>query len=284
MERKRIVIPYEIKLIKASMLLALWVMCSSCGTPHATMRAVADYHKALGLVQSEIELAGKKERVWQFLLCDRAALFHADNVEALLTNSEICYNPFVDADGDAAVYFTQPEAEAARTKATLRWVGKGVIVAGGTVLAFASVKFGIKAWKLFTGLEQFVKYSLRMAREKIAKSSSRKDRLLAWVTGGGAVGFFASWFLVGDGAWKALAQVWGINKTYFNKAKKVVLEWGLPEQTYLDNYPYLVNDAWHDTRKMDAIDRLLLGIKNTLQCEFSPRYIEENPLRAPPSD
>lgn len=278
-----------IKLFKNSMLMSLCIVFSSCRAPHGTEQAVADYGKALGLVQAEIEVEGNKVQAWQFLLCDRVEMLHTEpaDIEALLANAEVCYNPLVDAEGGAAVFLTQPDASAARTKAAGRWVVKGLMIAGGGVLAFFSIKFGFKTWKWFTSMEEYVRYSQLLKREGAAKARGRdlqklkkKDRLFAWITGGGVVGFLAWFFLVGDGAFTTLERVWNINKTYFNKGKKVLLEWGLPEQTYINDYPYLVNDAWQDTKKTDSIDRLLLGIKNTLQCEFSPRYLEENPLRA----
>ena len=278
---------YGIKFLKNKVLLPFCIVFSSCGMPHGNEQAVADYDKALGLVQTEIELEGKKVQVWQFLLCDREKLLHAytDKIKELLDNSDICYNPLVDTEGGAAVYFSQPDTRTARMKAAGRWAAKGLLVAGAGVLAFFSIKFGLKTLKWFTSMEEFIRASKRMKREKMAEELAKKfvhkNRLLAWITSGGVVGFLAWFFLVGDGAIKTLEHVWNINKTYFNNGKKVVLEWGLPEQTYINDYPYLVNDAWQDTKKTDTIDRLLLGIKNTLQCEFSPRYIEENPSRAP---
>ena len=278
-----------IKTFKNSVLLSLCIVLSSCSAPHSTERAVADYDKALGLVPTQIEVKGQLVQAWQFLLCDRVELLHAetDKIEELLANSEVCYNPLVDAEGGAAVYLTQPAASAASTKAAGRWVVKGLMVAGGGVLAFFSVKFGLRIWKWFGNVEEYVRYSQRLKREAAAKARgqdlqkmSKGQRLLAWITGGGAVGFFAWFFLVGDGAFNTLGRLWNINKTYFDNGKKVVLEWGLPEQSYINDYPYLINNAWQDTKKTDSIDRLLLGVKNTLKCEFSPRYLEENPLRA----
>ena len=279
---------WEVRLIKKGVLLSLYSVLSSCYVPPSTERAVADYGKALGLVQTEIEVDDRTVQAWQFLLCDRVELLHAgaDKIAALLANSEICYNPLVDAEGGAAVFLTQPDTSAARTKNTGRWAVKGLMVAGGGVLAFFSIKFGIKTLKWFISTEEYIAYSQRLQREVAAQAREdrglkKKNRLLAWITGGGAVGFWAGFVLVGDGALTTLEQVWNINKTYFNQGKKLLLEWGLPEQIYINDYPYLSNDAWQDTKKIDSIDRLLLGIKNTLKCEFSPRYIEENPLRAP---
>ena len=279
---------YGIKLINNTVLLSLCVMLSSCRAPHSAELAVADYDKALGWVQTEIDVDGRKVQAWQLLLCDRVELLHADmdKIAALLVNSEVCYNPLVDTEGGAAIFFSQPDTGVARTKAAGRWVVKGLMVAGGGVLAFFSIKFGFRVWKWFSNMEEYVRYSRRLKREAAAQARAdqglkQKPRLVAWVTGGGAVGFLAWFFLVGDGAFTTLERVWKINKTYFNRGTKVLLEWGLPEQTYINDYPYLVNDAWQDTKKTDSIDKLLLGIKNTLKCEFSPRYIEENPLRAP---
>ena len=275
-----------IKLYKNKALLLLWLLLSSCSTPHSTEQAVADYDKALGLVQTEVEVEGKQVQAWQFLLCDRLTLLHTetDKMAELLKNSEVCYNPLVDADNGAAVFLTQPDTSAARTQATGRWLVKGVMIAGAGVLVFFSLKFGWKTWKWFGNMEEYIRYSQKLKRAKAAEELAKmglkkKNRLLAWVTGGGVVGFMAWFFLVGDGAFSTLGHVWNINKTYFNKGKQVILEWGLPEQDFINDYPYLVNDAWHDTKKTDSIDRLLLGIKNTLQCEFSPRYLKENPLR-----
>ncbi len=275
-----------IKSIKISMLLSLGIVASNCGAPHGGTQAVADYGKALGLVKTEIEVEDRTVEAWQFMLCDRFELLHADNIASLLANPEVCYNPLVDAEGGAAVFISPPETGAARTKTAALWVVKGLVVAGGGVLAFFSIKFGFKTWKWFTNMETYIRYSQSLKRElaaqaRDAKGLEKKNRLLAWITGGGMLGIVAGVFLVGDGAFTMLGQVWNINKTYFNKGKKAVLEWGRPEQTYINDYPYLVNDAWQDTKKTDSIDRLLVGIKNTLKCEFSPRYIEENPLRAP---
>ena len=279
---------FGIKLIKNKVLLSLCVVLSSCSAPHSTEQAVADYGKALGLVQTEIDVDGRKVQAWQFLLCDRVELLHADmdKIEELLANSESCYNPLVDAEGGAAVFLSQPDTSAARTKAAGSWVVKGLMVVGGGVLAYFSIRFGLRVWKWFTNMEEYIRHSQRLKREAVAKARTakglkEKNRHLAWITGGGVVGFLAWFFLVGDGAFTTLGRVWKINKTYFNKGKKVLLEWGLPEQTFINDYPYLVNDAWQDTKKTNSIDRLLLGIKNTLKCEFSPRYVEENPLRAP---
>ena len=280
-----------IKLYKNKALLLLSILLSSCSTPHSTEQAVADYDKALGLVQSEVEVEGQQKQVWQFLLCDRLTLLHAetDKIKELLTNSEVCYNPLVDADNGAAVFLAQPDTSAARSRAAGRWLVKGGMIAGAGVLAFFSIKFGFKTWKWFSNMEEYIRFTQRLKRVKAAEDLAKrglkkKNRLLAWVTGGGVVGFLAWFFLVGDGAFSALGHVWNINKTYFNKGKQVVLEWGLPEQTFINDYPYLVNDAWRDTKKTDSIDRLLLGIKNTLQCEFSPRYLAENPLRRAADD
>lgn len=279
---------WKVKLIKKGVLLTLCSIFSSCYAPHGAERAVADYRKALGLVQSEVEVEGNTVQAWQFLLCDRVALLHADadKTAALLANSEVCYNPLIDAEGEAAVFFSPPDTSAARTKNAGRWAVKGLMVAGGGMLAFFSIKLGFKTWKWFVRMEEYILHGQRLKREAVAQARAdqglkKKNRLLAWITGGGAVGFWAGFVLVGDGAITALEQVWNINKTYFNQGKKVLLEWGLPEQTYINDYPYLSNDAWQDTKKIDSIDQLLVGIKNTLKCEFSPRYIEENPLRAP---
>ena len=278
-----------IKTIKNTGLLVLCLVLSSCSAPHSTEQAVADYSQALGLVPTTLDVDGKQVQAWQFLLCNRVALLHADSaeMEKLLANPEVCYNPLVDAEGGAAVFFTQPDASAAQLKAKGRWLVKGLMLVGGGVLAFFSIKFGIRTWKWFSNVEDYIRHSQILKREIAAKARGKnlqeipkKERLLAWLTGGGLVGFFAWFFLVGDGAFTVLGQVWNINKTYFNKGKKVLFEWGLPEQSFINDYPYLINDAWQDTKKTPSIDTLLLGIKNTLKCDFSPRYLKENPLRA----
>ena len=204
-----------IKLIKNTVLLSLCVVLSSCQVPHSTEQAVADYDKALGLVQTEIDVDGRKVQAWHFLLCDRVELLHADRdkIEALLANSESCYNPLVDAEDGAAVFLSQPDTGAARTKAAGRWVVKGLMVVGGGVLAFFSVKFGFRVWKWFSNMEEYVRYSQRLKREAVAqaradKGLKKKNRLAAWLTGGGAVGFLAWFFVVGDGAFETLGRVW----------------------------------------------------------------------------
>ena len=179
------------------------------------------------------------------------------------------------------MFLTQPDASAAQLKTKGRWLVKGLMLVGGGTLAFFSIKFGIKTWKWFTTFETYVRSYVRYSLlQRSQQGGKTQNRLMAWLTGGGLVGFFAWFILVGDGAFTVLEQVWNINKTYFNNGKKVLLEWGLPEQSFINDYPYLVNDAWQDTKYTPSIDTLLLGIKNTLKCGFSPRYLEENPLRA----
>ena len=275
-----------IKMIKNTGLLVLCLVFSSCRAPHSTEQAVADYSKALGLVPTTLDVDGEQVQAWQFLLCDRVALLHADTagIEKLLADPEVCYNPLVDAEGGAAVFFTQPDTSAAQLKAKGRWLVKGLMLVGGGTLAFFSVKFGFRTWKWFSNAEEYIRHSQILKRSqqgsKFFFSNRTVNRVVAWLAGGGLVGFFAWFFLVGDGAFTVLGQLFNINKTYFNQGKKVLFEWGLPEQSFINDYDYLVNDAWQDTKKTPSIDTLLLGIKNTLKCDFSPRYLEENPLRA----
>lgn len=274
--------------IMASGLLLLCLL-ESCGVPPTSNElAVADYDQVLGLVSSEVDIDGEQVQVWHFLLCKRAALLQNDPaaIAELLQDQEVCYNPFIDAKGGAAVYLSPPKAQGDQLKTSGRLLTKSLVVVGGTVLAFFSVKFGWRVWKWFTNIEEYIRYSQILKRAKIAKERSeqglkKKNRALAWVSGGGVIGFLAAWVLVGDGAFTMLSRLWNINKTYFNNGKKVLLDWGQPERSYRDDYPYLVNDAWLDTKKSASIDDLLLGIKRTLDCEFSPRYLEENPTLAP---
>ena len=274
--------------LKNTMLLA-FLLLASCGTPVSTERAVADKNgKALGLVQTEVSMDGKPVQVWQFLLCDLKALLDADaaTIPKLLADEQVCYNPLLDKQGGAAVYLALPSTRGAAWRSKGRWAVRGLMVVGGGVLAFFSVRLGLKIWKWFSSMEDYIRHSMILKREKAAQARFEKglkprNRFFAWLTGGGVVGFFTWFYLVGDGAFETLRRMWAVNKTYYNNGKKVLFEWGQAEQSYIDNYPYLNNDAWQNTKKVTSIDTLLLGIKKSLGCEFSQRYLSENPLRAP---
>ena len=90
-----------IKINKSMGLVLLCLVLSSCHAPHSTEQAVADPIQVLGLVPTMLDVDGKQVQAWQFVLCDRTSLLHADRagIEKLLADAEVCYNPLVDAEG-----------------------------------------------------------------------------------------------------------------------------------------------------------------------------------------
>ena len=288
------------RLIITSLFVLLGVTVG-CGTQeNSESKAIADNNKMLGLHLQEVTVDGKKIPAYQFLLCDRFKLLQSPEKSAL-QDPDICYNPFVDKKKGVPVYLTTLSTEALEQRKLLRTIGKGIVVVGGVALAAVSVKFAAKVWKIMSSFEEYLRYSMRVRRsEKIAKlikeagddaakvakvvereskrEHNRLYRAYAWLFGGGITATVAHWFIIGDGAFMFMFDLFFANKAYFDNGRKILYTWGSPEDEYLQSFPYLKNDDWLQTMKVNSVFKVMEGIRKDIGCEYNDRYKDENPL------
>lgn len=257
-------------------LLLMLTMISACGTePIAEEKAIADAStgQSLGLHKTTVD----DKTVYQFMLCDRLRIAEQNDIDKSLSDSETCYNPLVDTKGQPFVLTAEPTATATFIDKTKKVAGKASVVVGAGVLVATSIVFGIKSWKVFVSVEDYFKHSRLM--EGIQSAAKKKlHRVISWFKDGKATSFFAAWFLVGDGAFIVFWRILDLNKFYYNNGKKVLFDWGKGDKLYRDNFPYLVNNDWRNTKKVARVHYVLDAIRKDLGSQFNERYRRENPI------
>ena len=112
------------------------------------------------MVETVATIEGADVPVYQFILCDREKLEgHEQEIETKLADPRVCYNPFVDENGEATVYLAMPQTKHAILKSVGRRVAKFAMVATAGAVVFFSAKFGWKIWKTFMSMEEYMRYS-----------------------------------------------------------------------------------------------------------------------------
>ena len=257
-------------------ILSTLLLVNACAhQPLAENRAVADNStgQSLGLHKTTVDGITS----YQFLICNRLRIAEQDDIDKSLTDPQTCYNPLVDDQGQPFVLTAEPTAVASFLDKSKYFVGKASTVVGAGVLVASSVYFGKKVWDIFNGVEHYLKHA-RVLDGLSSATSKTWRRVVSWFKDGKATSFFATWVLVGDGAFVVLWQVFNLNKFYYDNGKKVLFDWGKGDKLYRDNFPYLVNGDWRDTSKVERVHYVLDAIRKDLGCQFSERYRQENPI------
>lgn len=257
-------------------ILAMLSLVCACGTePTAEQKAIADSStgQSLGLHKTTVDGITK----YQFLLCNRLRIAEQDDINKSLTDPQTCYNPLIDAKGQPLALTAEPTVTASFLDKSKYFVGKGLTVVGAGILVAGSVYFGKKTWDIFTGVENHFKHS-RLLDGVQSAASGTWGKIVSWFKDGKATSFFATWVIVGDGAFLVLWRVFGLNKFYYDNGKKVLFDWGKGDKLYRDVFPYLVNDDWRNTKKVERVHYVLDAIRKDLGCQFSKRYRQENPI------
>ena len=262
-------------MLRAIILLMLLLSVSACGTePLAEQKAIADTStgQSLGLHKTTID--GMTS--YQFLLCDRLRIAEQNDIDKSLVDPQTCYNPLVDNNGQPVVLTAEPTAIASFLDNSKYFVGKASTVVGAVILVAGSVFFVKKSWDIFNRVEIFFKHSRLL--DGIRSDSGVLKRIFSWFKDGKGTSFFAAWFLIGDGAFVLFGRLFNLNKFYYENGKKVLFDWGKGDKLYRENFPYLTNNDWQNTKKVARVHYVLDAIRNDLGCQFSERYRQENPI------
>ena len=87
--------------------IAFLVLSIGCGREQtAATKAVHGLKHILGLQAVQISVDGKQVDAHRFLLCDRSAMqeyIASDSLDEAFNNTDVCYNPLVAKDNNAAV-------------------------------------------------------------------------------------------------------------------------------------------------------------------------------------
>ena len=306
---------YNIPCTARVLVATMCFLCLSCGKNYSEQKAIADVEEILGIRKVEIPLhelssttahEDSKVTAYEFLLCKRKLFFDAEEEqkEAIFENTKICYNPFVGKNTSTPLYLLDINVEDAKNRKVLRMIAKGAVITGGVVIVGAALFLGIKNISFFFKAENVIKQAIRMDRAKhIAKQISKakneaqkqaiRNKIIKEESRLGSIknffkvgisDFISRYFIIFDGAFLMAYGAFVAGKFYFDKGRKFVFLYGHEENTYIESFPFIMNDQWHSTAKVQNIYTVMEGIKRDLNCDFSDRYKRENPLIAPPAE